>query len=208
MDLLYVLRLVVIALAGLLLYCLVLGALASFIIRGVQRNRPVVAAPEREPQERRGGRWSVPGWVARVRNWAVAVVLLGAPDLAERTSPYVDFAVRRIDWLGLRLAATSWPRRDRLIVDVAHDLASGAAPELAEVYPGDPVALTELLGDLDQPPRRPGTRRGRPAPRRLHPHLRPLGRRRHARAPRPARQDRLAVLTGQVGAARHACSGT
>lgn len=152
MDLLHVLRLVVIALAGLLLYSLVVGALASFIIRGVQRNRPVVNAPERKPQERRGDRWSaVPGWVARDRNWAVAVVLLGAPDLAERTGPYVDFAARRIDWLELRLAATSWPRRERLIVDVAHDLAGGAAPELAEVYPGGPVAITELLGDLDQP---------------------------------------------------------
>lgn len=108
MDLLHVLRLVVIALAGLLLYCLVLAALVSFVIRGVQRNRPVVAAPEREPQERRGDRWSaVPGWVARDRR-AVAVVLLGAPDLAERTGPYGGFAARHIDWLGLRLAR---PRR-------------------------------------------------------------------------------------------------
>ncbi len=152
MDLLHVLRLMVTALAGLLLYCLIVAALVSFVIRGVQRNRPVIAPPEEEPQERRGDRWSaVPGWVAGDRDWAVAVVLLGAPDLAERTEPFVDFAARRIDWLGLRLTATSWPRRERLIVDVAHDLAGGAAPELDEVYPGEPVAISELLGDLDQP---------------------------------------------------------
>lgn len=61
-GLLHTLRLATIAVAGLLLYRLVLGALMSLLIRGVQRNRPIVAAPEPEAQQRRADRWSaVPG---------------------------------------------------------------------------------------------------------------------------------------------------
>jgi len=157
MNLPDVLRMLGLGLLWVAVYCLVVGAVASAIIRGAQRTRPTVQPPT-EPAaappaaaDRRGATWSqLPGWVSRDRAWAAAVVLLGAPDLADKTAPFVDFAARRIDWLGLRLAATAWPRRERLMVDVAHDLTIDAAPQLDDLYPGEPVTVTDLLTDLDQ----------------------------------------------------------
>jgi len=157
MNLPDVLRMLGLGLLWLSVYCLVVGAIASAIIRGAQRTRPTVQPPTEPaatppaPADRRAATWSqLPGWVSQDRAWAAAVVLLGAPDLADRTAPFVDFAARRIDWLGLRLAATAWPRRERLMVDVAHDLTIDSAPHLDELYPGTPVTVTDLLTDLDQ----------------------------------------------------------
>ena len=158
MELLDVARWLGLALAWLTAYCLAVGAVASVVIRGLKRTRPTFGPPGEpatptspERCERRGTDWSqLPGWVSHDRAWAVAVVLLGAPDLADKTAPFVDFRARRIDWLGLRLAATSWPRRERLMVDVAHDLAIDSTAHLDELYPGGPVTVTDLLSDLDQ----------------------------------------------------------
>jgi hypothetical protein len=157
MDLLSLLEVLGLGVVWTALYCLVVAAVASALIGGAKRTRPAVTPPVRQPTstpapaEHRGRDWSqVPGWVSHDRAWAAAVVLLGAPDLAGRTAPFVDFAAREIDWLGLRLAATAWPRRERLMVDVAHDLAVESAPQLDDLYPGDPVTVTDLLTDLDQ----------------------------------------------------------
>src|SRR4028118_1699932 len=86
-----------------------------------RRASPVADA---EGSERRAQSWNeVPGWVTRDREWAVAVVLLGAPAVAERTDAYVSFSERSIDWPGLLLAAASWSEDDRLLIYTAHALA-------------------------------------------------------------------------------------
>lgn len=111
--------------------------------------------------ERRAQTWvDVPSWVARDRQWAVAVVLLGSPDIATRTHRYVDFSRRRIAWSGLLAEARSWPRRERLLVylaqDLAHDLAqnarqatkasSSAAPSTDAAVVTDAADVTDAAG--------------------------------------------------------------
>lgn len=80
----------------------------------------------------------------------MALVFLGAPGLAQRTAPFVDFARRRIDWLGLHCAASTWQRREKLIVDVAHDLTRGLDASSGGGLSADAVTIADLLIDLDQ----------------------------------------------------------
>src|SRR4051794_21477366 len=76
----------------------------------------------------------------------------GTARIAERTEPYVNLAERQVDWVGLRLEAAHWPRADRVLVDVAHDLTAGFEPgDAAEFYPAERIALADLVIDLDQP---------------------------------------------------------
>jgi hypothetical protein len=99
--------------------------------------------------ERRAQSWDeVPGWVTGDREWAVAVVLLGAPAVAARTDAFVNFSERSIDWPGLLLAAASWSEDDRLLVYTAYDLA-GASRVAGESLGGERVTLQQMadVGD-------------------------------------------------------------
>ncbi len=94
--------------------------------------------------ERRAQSWDeVPGWVTRDREWAVAVVLLGAPSVADRTDPYVSFSERTIDWPGLLLAASSWSGDDRLLIYTAYDLAE-VGRVAGEPLAGERVTLKQM----------------------------------------------------------------
>lgn len=102
------------------------------------------------PVERRARTWAdVPGWVARDREWAVAVVLLGAPTVADRTHPFVHFSNRRIDWPNLLLAASEWSEEDRMLIYTAYDLASGSRDAKGDRLGGDHVTLQQMVG-LDE----------------------------------------------------------
>ena len=108
--------------------------------------------PVSEPKAQRARSWSqVPSWVKHDKEWAAAVVLLGSDAIAEQTTPFVDFPARRIDWLGLRLEAAQWPPRDRMLVEVAYDLAYGQHGGAAGVVPHLPVTVADLVKDLDHP---------------------------------------------------------
>ncbi len=100
-----------------------------------------------QPGERRAQTWAdVPGWVARDREWAVAVVLLGAPTVADGTHPFVDFPSRTIDWPGLLVEASSWAEEDRLLVYTAYDLASDSRDAKGDRLGGDHVTLAQMVG--------------------------------------------------------------
>jgi len=147
-----------------LVVCTVVGALtiwalitAPIFIRIMRRTRhlplepPVTTAPvtTADPAARRATSWSaVPSWVKHDREWAAAVVLLGSDPIADRTTPFVDFPARRIDWLGLRLAAADWPAHDKLLVEVAYDLAYGQH-EPTDGTMRAPVTVADLAERLD-----------------------------------------------------------
>ena len=46
----------------------------------------------------------------------MAVVLLGAPSVRDRTAPFVDFPNRVIDWRSLLAESQAWPPDQRLMV--------------------------------------------------------------------------------------------
>lgn len=136
-------------------WVLVAGLLASVwtvVVPHDRRDRlpaPVeaFAAASSTSKERRAQTWDdVPGWVARDREWAVAVVLLGAPTVADRTHSFVDFPSRSIDWPGLLVAASSWPQDDRLLIYTAYDLASVSRDAKGDRLGGDHVTLQQLVG--------------------------------------------------------------
>ena len=115
---------------------------------GGDRRRTAPAA-EALGSERRAQSWDeVPGWVTTDREWAVAVVLLGAPAVAERTDPFVSFSERSIDWPGLLLAAASWSEDDRLLIYTAYDLAE-VSRVTGEPLAGERVTLKQMadVGD-------------------------------------------------------------
>lgn len=122
------------------------------------RRRADSAAPARVVpaqggvwRERRARTWDdVPGWVSRDREWAVSVVLLGAPAVADRTHVHVDFARRSIDWPGLLMAATSWPDDERLLVYTAFDLAAGSRDAKPDELAGRHVTLQQILDVNEQ----------------------------------------------------------
>lgn len=154
-----------------LVACLVVGALTmtSLLILGVwvllveraRRQQPSHATTSQvngpagdrpgAGAERRARAWSdVPGWVALDREWAVAVVLLGAPPVAERTHPHVDFGRRAIDWPGLLLAAAEWPAEDRLLVHTAYDLALPSRDKQGDYLADAHVTLQQVLNLDDE----------------------------------------------------------
>lgn len=163
-ELVDILQVVCTVVGALTLWVLVTGAVASLVIKQVKRRRSATVragrSRSRRPQgarprvERRAQTWDdVPSWVARDRRWAVAVVLLGSPEIAARTHDYVDFSARRINWAGLLAAASSWPRRERLLVAVAHDLAGEvrSAPTGASPGPRGRLSSARTLGDSSTP---------------------------------------------------------
>jgi len=155
---------------GLVLVCAVIGALtlwtlaagaaASFVLRNhhsrSMKRADAVGSDGGEATvhsllNRRARSWAeVPAWVKDDREWAAAVVLLGSDGVAARTEPFVDFSARRIDWVGLRLAAEGWAANDRLLVEVAHDLAYGKDDPGSAEGSTPHVALADLA-DLTEP---------------------------------------------------------
>jgi hypothetical protein len=104
---------------------------------------------EPEPGERPAKSWEeLPSWLWRDRPWAVAVVLLGAPAVRERTAPYVDFANRVIDWAAMLDASRSWPRDQRLLVLTAYEMAFDTPGEVARAM-SEPVTLQDMVRHLD-----------------------------------------------------------
>jgi hypothetical protein len=102
-----------------------------------------------DPRNRRAQSWQdLPPWLFRDRPWAVAVVLLGAGPIRDRTAGFVDFQARRIDWNGLVRASTTWPAADRLMVMTAYELAFDTATEVEQPL-SEPVTLTDLVRLLD-----------------------------------------------------------
>ena len=133
------LRAICTVVGAIVLYCAVIAALWHAVIRvGRRRGReqaerraaaramPVV--PDAGPE--RAGSWDdLPAPLSRDRPWAVAVVLLGAPAVRERTAPFVDGAHHSVDWPALLEESRSWPPDQRALVQGAYELsgASGAA---------------------------------------------------------------------------------
>lgn len=114
----------------------------------VTATAPVTAA---SATERRASTWDqLPDWLARDRPWAITVVLLGAPEIRERTQPFVDFRRRRIDWEGLFDEATAWSPNERLLVTTAYDLSGGPARSVDPTPAPQPVTLNEVASVLDE----------------------------------------------------------
>jgi hypothetical protein len=108
-----------------------------------------MSAPLGDPRDRRAQSWhDLPPWLFRDRPWAVAVVLLGAAPIRDRTAEFVDFQGRRIDWNGLVRASATWPAADRLMVMTAYELAFDTATEVEQAL-SEPVTLTDLVRLLD-----------------------------------------------------------
>jgi hypothetical protein len=137
------------------LYCVVMAVLWAALVRllrAVGRSRPrdvpVRDVPVRGAAagaERRAMAWEeLPGWLFRERPWAVAVVLLGAPAIRERTAEFVDFAGRRIDWPGMLAASAGWPGDQRLLVLTAYELAFDTATEVERAL-SEPVTLKDMV---------------------------------------------------------------
>jgi hypothetical protein len=133
-DVTSVLEVICLAVGAFVLYSAVMIALWATVVRAVRGGRATAGPPEaRRPDsvrpgggDRRARSWDeLPAWLARDREWAVAVVLLGAPEIRDRTEPFVDFRRRRIDWEMLLAAAARWRPNERLLVASAHELASG-----------------------------------------------------------------------------------
>ena len=113
---------------------------------------PADDADDAPKKFQRARSWSqVPSWVRQDKEWAAAVVLLGSDAIANRTTAFVDFPARRIDWLGLRMEASSWSPRDRLLVEVAYDLAYSQHEGGEEAVPHVPVTVADLTRGVDHP---------------------------------------------------------
>lgn len=87
------------------------------------------------------------------RQWAVILVLLAAPAIADRTQPFVDLVARKVDWPGLLLEASTWVKADRLLVQAAYDLRDRecAGPVSGRAAAPIPVTVHDLLEEVDQP---------------------------------------------------------
>lgn len=142
------------------LYCAAMAALWVVVTRAGRRR--AAAAAERRAEasrlavadrpsgaDRRARSWEeLPGWLWRDRPWAVAVVLLGAPAVRERTAPFVDFPARVIDWAGLLDASTGWPPDQRLLVCSAYEMAFDTPGEVTRAL-SEPVTLGDVVRHLD-----------------------------------------------------------
>ena len=133
-----VLRAICTVVGAVVLYCAVIATLWYALIRaGRRRGRkhaerraaadatPVGPGGAAVERERPAGSWDdLPSWLSRDRPWAVAVVLLGAPAVADRTAPFVDLATRSIAWTALLEESRSWPPDQRLLVQSAYELSA------------------------------------------------------------------------------------
>ena len=133
-----VLRAICTVVGAVVLYCAVIAALWYALIRaGRRRGRrhaerraaaravPVVPSGAAVERERPAGCWDdLPSSLSRDRPWAVAVVLLGAPAVADRTAPFVDLATRSVAWTALLEESRTWPPDQRLLVQSAYELSA------------------------------------------------------------------------------------
>ncbi len=155
-----VLRTICTVVGAVTLYCALMAALWALVMR-VGRRRAAAAAErraeagrlavaERPPgAERRARSWEeLPSWLWRDRPWAVAVVLLGAPAVRDRTAPFVDFPARVIDWAGLLEESRGWPPDQRLLVRSAYEMAFDTPGEVARAL-SEPVTLADVVRHLD-----------------------------------------------------------
>jgi hypothetical protein len=100
-------------------------------------------------RDRRARSWEeLPSWLWRDRPWAVAVVLLGAPSVRDRTASFVDFPHRVIDWTTLLEESRTWPPDQRLLVQSAYELAFDTPGEVTRAM-SDPVTLRDVVRHLD-----------------------------------------------------------
>ena len=120
-----VLRAICTVVGAVVLYCAVIAALWYALIRAGRRRGhrhadrraaarcrmpsrlPSAAVPVRPAAEPAGSWDDLPSWLWPDRPWAVAVVLLGAPAVRDRTAPFVDFTTRSVDWPALLEQARS-----------------------------------------------------------------------------------------------------
>jgi hypothetical protein len=160
-----VLRAICTVVGALTLYCLLMVALWQGVLRAgrrrvrVRAERRVAAGaiPVTEPaagtpagRERRARSWEeLPTWLWRDRPWAVAVVLLGAPSVRDRTAPYVEFPNRVIDWKSLLEDSRTWSPDQRLLVQSAYEMAFDTPGEVTRAM-SDPVTLRDLVQHLDE----------------------------------------------------------
>jgi hypothetical protein len=144
------------------LYCAIMAGLWALAVRLVRqvgaartrhRTEPVLVSPVPPAgADRRAQGWAdLPSWLFRDRPWAVAVVLLGAPPIRERTAAFIDFPGRRIDWPGLLAGSIGWPADERLLVLTAYDLADDSADVAStmERAQSEPVTLSDVVRLLD-----------------------------------------------------------
>jgi hypothetical protein len=144
-------------LGALVLYAAVVAGLWAGTVQ-VLRRRPARGRGDGPPSlaERRARSWDdLPTWLSRDRPWAVAMVLLGAPGIRERTERHVDFRRRQVDWPGLLAEADRWPAKEGLLVAIAYDLAGRPAdPRPATDVPAarspEPVTLEDVITLLDE----------------------------------------------------------
>jgi hypothetical protein len=114
-----------------------------------QRDVPRQGDAARPGRDRRAKSWEeLPSWLWRDRPWAVAVVLLGAPSVRDRTAPFVDFPNRVIDWKSLLEESRAWAPDQRLLVQSAYEMAFDTPGEVTRAM-SDPVTLRELVRHLD-----------------------------------------------------------
>jgi hypothetical protein len=100
-------------------------------------------------RDRRARSWEeLPSWLWRDRPWAVAVVLLGAPSVRDRTAAFVDFPHRVIDWKTLLEESRAWAPDQRLLVQSAYEMAFDTPGEVTRAM-SDPAALRDLVRHLD-----------------------------------------------------------
>ncbi len=147
-------RVVLMVVGALTIWAFVTGVVWIWVARRLRgpRDEQAPGIGRRPVADRRATTWAnVPSWVTRDREWAAAVVLLGSPNIADRTTGFVDFATRRIDWLGLRLEASGWDRREQMLVEVAYELAESQHQPADEAVSRAPVTVTDLAIGLDGP---------------------------------------------------------
>jgi hypothetical protein len=158
-----VLRTICTVVGALALWCALMGALWALVMRAgrlraaaaterrAEAARLAVAArPDLPPgAERRARSWDeLPTWLWRDRPWAVAVVLLGAPSVRDRTAPFVDFPGRVIDWAGMLDESRAWPPDQRLLVRSAYEMAFDTPGEVIRGL-SEPVTLGDVVRHLD-----------------------------------------------------------
>lgn len=158
-----VLRVICTVVGAVALYCAVMAALWYGVMRAGRRRarsnaerraaaRAMPTVPGEKPapgRDRRAQSWEeLPSWLWRDRPWAVAVVLLGAPSVRDRTAPFVDFPNRVIDWRSLIEESRGWAPDQRLLVQSAYEMAFDTPGEVTRAM-SDPVTLRDLVRHLD-----------------------------------------------------------
>lgn len=130
-----VLRAICTVVGALVLYCAVIAALWHAFVRAGRRHSRRRQAEHRaaargvpvlEPGRRdwRSRPWDeLPSWLWPDRPWAVAVVLLDAPAVRDRTAPFVDSDHHVVDWPALLEESRAWPEDQRLLVQNAYEAA-------------------------------------------------------------------------------------